>query len=362
MLAVGDVPFDCLRYELRAALTEYVHLPVMGDYEPLYRTTAALIARHGRIDRIDALNEHWLGVEARLREDFNVEGLRPGPLDRLQRKSAMAEVYRAAGIRAPELELVESPEQVRRFAERVGLPLVFKPDKGVGGAGAFKVSTRAQLDEVLSRPLHGLVVQPFVPGCITTYDGLVDRDGRVLFATSFLYSSGIMEVLSAGSDLFYFTRQDIPPALDEVGLRAAAAFGLRERFFHLEFFERPDGSYEALEINVRPPGGFSTDMMNWSCDMDLYAMWARLLTGQRVEPFVPARRSIVAHIARRRHREYELPHGALVERLGGALMDFRELSPPVSDAMGELVYLVRFGAEGDFRAAARDIFALRGQP
>ena len=42
-----------------------------------------------------------------------------------------------------------------------------------------------------------------------------------------------------------------------------------ERFFHAEFFELADGSHVALEINLRPPGGFTLDMMNYACDVDL---------------------------------------------------------------------------------------------
>jgi hypothetical protein len=351
VVAIGDAAFGSLRPDLRAAVSEYVQLPKLHDYDSLLRATAALTSRHGKLDRIESLNEHWLPVEARLREDFNVVGLRPATLHRLQRKSDMAEVFRAARIPAPALECVESPEQVWRFAHRHGMPLVLKPNKGVGGAGAFKVKTHEQLDEVLRHPLEGMVVQPFVPGRITTFDGLTDASGRILFTTSFVYSSGIMEVLTEGLDIFYFTRLDIPAGLDEVGRRAVDAFELRERFFHLEFFELPDGRYQALEINVRPPGGFSTDMMNWSCDMDLYAVWAAMLAGEPVEPLHPAQRFITAHIARRRSRRYRVPHHELLSILGATVLDYRELYPPVSDAMGELVYLVRTPTESEFEAA-----------
>jgi len=35
------------------------------------------------------------------------------------------------------------------------------------------------------------------------------------------------------------------------------AFRVRERFFHFEFFRRPDGTLWAMEVNMRPPGGMT---------------------------------------------------------------------------------------------------------
>ena len=47
-------------------------------------------------------------------------------------------------------------------------------------------------------------------------------------------------------------------------------FNIRERFFHAEFFRTTSGDYLAIEINVRPPGGYALDMLNYSCDINLY--------------------------------------------------------------------------------------------
>ncbi|MBW3609732.1 MAG: AAA family ATPase, partial [Actinobacteria bacterium] len=108
--------------------------PRMDHYEDVYRAVAYLAFRHGRIHRLDSNNEHWLALEAQLREDFNVEGLRPSQIALQQSKRGMAQVYEAAGIPHPPEEPVVSPEQVRRFARVHGVPLIFKPDVGVGAA------------------------------------------------------------------------------------------------------------------------------------------------------------------------------------------------------------------------------------
>ncbi len=353
MLGIGDAPFHSLRGELRQALSEYVHVPRMESYDDLLRATGALTGRHGKVGRLDSLTEHWLELEARLREDFNVVGLHPAQVERLRRKSAMAELFTAAGIPAPALERLASPMQAHAFALAHGFPVIIKPDIGVGAAGAFRVNSVEQLEAALAMPLSDRVIQEFVQGKITSFDGLADRRGEIAFCTSFTYSSGIMEVVANRLDVHYESRRAIPPLLEEYGRRAVAAFGIKERFFHIEFFELPDGSFRALEVNLRPPGGFTTDLMNWSCDTDVYRLWSEVITDAPLEGFTYERKYHAAHVARRHGRRYRRPHRAVVESLGSALLDYRELTPPISVAMGDFIYLVRFRAQEELDEATR---------
>uniref|UniRef100_UPI003977E995 hypothetical protein n=1 Tax=Salmonella sp. SAL4444 TaxID=3159899 RepID=UPI003977E995 len=83
---------------VRASLDAYVHLPDLFDREAVLRAAAGLVSRFGRIHRVDSLNEWWLGVEADLREDLNVPGLRPPDIRAMRTKSGMAEVFRRAGV------------------------------------------------------------------------------------------------------------------------------------------------------------------------------------------------------------------------------------------------------------------------
>ena len=87
VFGVGDAPWEDLGDELRPTLEEYCHVPNMDDYDAVHRATAYLVSRHGRMDRVDSHSEHWLGLEARLRRDFNIEGQRPEDLEVNRRKS-----------------------------------------------------------------------------------------------------------------------------------------------------------------------------------------------------------------------------------------------------------------------------------
>src|SRR5687768_15395581 len=75
VLGIGDAPYESLRSELRDSLREYFFVHDLGDYPHMLRALGYFTWRHGRIARIDSLNETWLEVEARLREDFHVPGL-----------------------------------------------------------------------------------------------------------------------------------------------------------------------------------------------------------------------------------------------------------------------------------------------
>lgn len=343
VLAIGDSPYDSLRHELRESIREYFFTPSLHDYDALLRAAGYLTWRHGRIERIESLNESWLGQEARLREDFNIFGLKPADIQRLRSKSGMATVFREAGVPHPELELVQSAAQVKAFAQRVGYPLVLKPDVGVGAAHTFKVSSDAEVDKALAQPLPAAyVAQKFVQGTIITYDGVVDRDGKILFALSHQYSDGVMEVVTERRDISFWSLKQVPEALDTLGRKAVDALGLRERWFHLEFFRLPDDRFIALEANLRPPGGFMTDMINYACDTDVYRLWARVVTGDPVSDVRYTPKYHVCHIARRAGRSYLHNHEEIVRRLGPSLLMHNSEMPGVYQAaMGTEMYLTR---------------------
>jgi hypothetical protein len=341
VLGIGDAPYDTLRPELRKLLGEYFFTPNLHDYDALLRATAYLTWKHGRIHRIDSLNETWLEVEARLREDFHVPGTLPVDISRLRSKLGMHDVFKKAGVPHPSSIPVRDAAGVKAFAREVGYPLVLKPDIGVGAARTFKVSTDAEVDEALATSLTGYVAQAFVRGTIVTYDGLVDRAGKILFRLSHEYSDGVMEVVLEQRDMSFWSLREIPPALEALGQRAVDALGLREHWFHLEFFRLSDGGYVVLEANLRPPGGFMTDMMNYTCDIDVYQLWARLLTGDDVSGFQYTPRYNVCHTARRASRRYVHSYSELVQKLGPALLLHREMPAVFHSAMGNEMYLTR---------------------
>lgn len=354
VLGVGDTPSHELPWALRDSLTEYVHLNDLMAGDNALRTMGYLTSRYGKLDRIESLNEYWLQLEADLRDDFNVFGPRAAAMRRMRSKIGMKEVFRANDIPCGPGELVQSPAQVRAFVEQYGLPVVLKPDVGVGAAQTWKVTTREELEAALAVMAPGYVVEAFIDAPMTTYDGLVDRDGNVLFSTSYRYSGGVMDIVNQGLDLHYYSRREIPRALEEVGLKVVRAFDLRERFFHAEFFEK-DGGYLALEVNFRPPGGFTTDMMNYAGDADIYKLWGALLAGRDLSGFRYERKYFCGYVSRRFGRRYRHSHDDLLRELGTRLVSFRQMPRVFAGAMGDLAYTLRSTDEAELLAAIRRV-------
>lgn len=184
-------------------------------------------------------------------------------------------------------------------------------------------------------------MQPFINGPIVTFDGLTNYAGSIVFCASHVYDAGIMRVRSGALDGHYYSLRAIPEALEELGKRAVAAFDLRAQFFHLELFQGSDGSYTALEMNLRPPDGFTTDMMNEAGNIDVYSLWARAITGDPLTNVDYRREFHTAHAGRRRGRVYRHTHEDLVHGLGRTLRSVRPIPAAFAHTMGDTMYLLR---------------------
>ncbi|MCZ7586080.1 MAG: carboxylate--amine ligase [Deltaproteobacteria bacterium] len=262
---------------------------------------------------------------------------------RWKSKEGMRAVFREHGIPCTEGEPYAGAAKARAFAKRHGFPLVFKPEIGVGAAGAFRVNDDEELNAALEKGgLEGYVVEKFETGRLTTYDGLTDRDGRVVFSTSHLYSAGIMDIVNNKLPMHYYNRREFPDGMEEFGNRIVRAFDLRERFFHIELFDLGDGKYRALEVNFRPPGGFTTDLMNYSADVDVYKLWAEIVaTGSAPEQWKFDRAYHACHVSRRDGVSYKYSHEEALKRLGDALVLYRRMPDAFAGAMGNHMYLLR---------------------
>jgi hypothetical protein len=340
VLGIGDEPLRPASSEARA-LTHYIHEPRMGEYAVLQGAFKSLTERFGAIDRVDSNGEHWLVAEAKLRDDFDIPGLRSAELARRRSKLAMAELFESAQIPYPPTVPASDASGVRRLAKRHGFPLVFKPDSGSGAVDTFSVQNEGDLAAALEREPWSKVVQPFIQGDIVTFDGLSDRTGRIVFCTSHEYDVGIMQVRRQQRDGHYWSLREIPEELEQIGRRAVAAFDIQERFFHVEFFRGADGQYTALEMNLRPPGGFTTEMMNAAGNVDVYDLWAAVMTGADLSHVDVRRSHYTAHAGRRAGRTYVHSIEELRHRLGDTLFSEHAVPPVLAATMGDMAYLLR---------------------
>lgn len=340
VLGIAELPYEELKPELRDALTEYWRVDDLHNVDEVEHACRELQKRHGEIKRLESQNEYWLELEAELRTRLNIVGPKLDTIAQLKRKSQMQELYQKAEIPIPPGALVTSLQRCRDLVAEAGYPVVAKPDIGVGAAQTFKISSDQELEDFWQhKPDVDYFMQGFVGGELYSFDGMADADGKIVFAASHHFCNGIMEIVNLDLDLRYYSLREIPPTLWEMGQRAVQVFDVRERFFHFEFFLRPDQSWCALEVNIRPPGGWTTDMMNYANDIDVYAGFARLL--MKGEPELDAQRPFHALYVGRKDRNYVLSHEDILARYGDALVKHQGMPEVFKKVMGVYGYLLR---------------------
>lgn len=341
VLGLAEAPYETLGASLREALTEYYRVEDMHDYDQLVRALGYFTHKHGKLDRCESLNEYWLATEARLRDDFNIMGIRGHQIDAIRRKSEMKQRFRQAGVAVAPGRVVRDLAEARAFIAATGYPVVAKPDAGVGALDTFRLDADDDLAALFASPLPAdYILEGFVAGTIVSFDGLADRDGELVFATAHTFSQGIMETVNEGRHISYTSLREIPPRLEELGRRCVAAFDARERFFHIEFFHRGGDDYVGLEINMRPPGGFTTDMFNYACDIDIYRAWARLLVhDERTLDYT--RKYHCTYASRKNGIPYRNSHAAIMARFPTEIVDVVRVPGVFSSALGDAGYIFR---------------------
>jgi hypothetical protein len=358
VLGVSARPWELLTDDLRQALTEYYRVSDMESYDAVVRAVGYFTHRYGRIDRIDSLNEHWLALEARLRTDFNVVGPREAELPAMKRKSAMKTMFAAAGVPCAPGMVLGDAAAARAFVAQVGFPLVVKPDVGVGANRTTTIRDAAAFETFLAQAGADWFIEPYVRGTIETFDGLVDRDGQLIFATSMVYSRGIMEVVLEDDEVYYMTRRVIPDDVAAAGRAILDAYQLRERFFHFEFFRTDTGGLLALEVNMRPPGGLSVDMFNYTADVDCYRLWAELLVTGRAPSELP-RHYCVMYVGRKPGHAHVLDHAAVLATVGPRMVHHQAMPALDHRAMGAYGFIMRDPDESVVHGLAQQIVARR---
>ncbi|MGD8367605.1 MAG: hypothetical protein PVG78_08185 [Desulfobacterales bacterium] len=356
--AIGEADFFSMPEPVRSAIRYYART----DLKSFPAVRAALSELQGAqaaagvppgFDIVESHNETWLPLEARINETCGIDGIRPPDLDRLQKKSGMKVRFQEAGLPVARGEKVQDAAHALRLADALGYPLILKPDVGVGAAGIWKVADEAELTRCLDQLAGDYVLEEFVDRRIVTYDGLVDRDGRVLFESSLTYGDGVLDCV-LGKDTFFYLNRTIPEKLARVGRRLVEAFEIRRKFFHFEFFDM-DGDHMPIEINCRPPGGPILDMMNYSVDDDLYAAYARMIAHGRAS-VASVKKYHCAYIGRR-GRNYLASHQDILERFGDRLAEHGENPIVYQGAMGTHRYIIRDPSKDLLLEMASEILA-----
>lgn len=368
VLGIGDQPYEELKPELKAALTEYYKVSTLENYDEVYRGVAHFAWKHGRIDWLESNNEYWLEKDAQLRTDFNINtGIKSDAIDAIKEKSEMKKYYALGGIRtARQIKGSEGLKKVKRFAEDAGYPLFAKPDVGVGAEGTYKIETEAQLEAFYEENQHAdqYVIEEYVTGDICDYDAIIDSQGKPIFESWSVCPPSIADIVKNNLDSVYHVEKDMNENLRYWGRQTVKAFGVKSRFVHLEFFRLDRahrglgnvGDFVALEVNMRPGGGYTPDMLNYAHSIDVYKIWADMVAyDQRTTPD-PHDDFFCVFAGRRDGVKYRLDHEQMMQKYAYALKQWDRVPDALSGAMGNQSYIARFRTNEEKEQFIADIY------
>ena len=367
VLGIADTPYEHLSQELKDSLTDYYRVNSLEDYGEVYRAVAWFAHKWGKIDWIESNNEYWLEQDARLRTDFNVTtGLKTDRIASIKNKSEMKKYYALGGIpTARQVKCAEGENKVRAFVRKTGYPVIAKPDNGVGASGTFKIEDDTQLAEWFrSHPDNygQFVIEEFITGLLVSYDAIFNDKGEPVFENNSVFPTPIMEIVHRNLDTCYWVNKTVPAKLAAIGRRTVKAFGIVNRFVHLEFFQLDrdreglgrKGDYVGLEVNMRPPGGYTPDMMNFAHSTDVYQIWADMVAfGERRKGF--GEQYFCAYASRRDNRNYAHTHQEILNKYGSALCLCERVPAVLADALSDYAYIARFSSQEEIESFFRFI-------
>ena len=368
VLGIGDAPYDSLTPELRSSLNEYYKVGSLEDYDEVYRAVAYFIFKHGRIDWLESNNEYWLERDAQLRTDFHItSGFQTGDIPHIKYKSKMKEFYEKAGIPAARFHLVDDEKGCLAFVKKVGWPVVVKPDNGVGASDTHKLNDEEELRRFLENRMEGVpyIIEEFIHAEVNSYDAIIDSQGEPIFETGNVTPMSIMDIVNQEDNSIYYIVRELAADVRKAGRATVKSFGVKSRFVHFEFFrltqDQPSmgkkGDVVALEVNMRPCGGFSPDLMNFANSTNVYKIWADMIAFDRSTLEV-GEHAYCAYAGRRDGKDFVLDHEAVMAKYGERMKMVDRIPDVLADAMGNQMYMATFRTKKEMDAFYKDVLKL----
>ena len=296
-------------------------------------------------------------MEATLRSKFNVNtGTKIENMSPMKYKSKMKDVYKKANIPVARYDYVKTLESCIDFANKVGYPIIAKPDNGVGANSTYKLNNEHEIRRFFNERDESVVyiIEEFIKGHVETFDGIADSNKNVLIASSHVMLSSIMDCVNEKQEARFYCQPVKNRDIETIGKKAVKAFDTRSRFFHFEFFRLDEdkeglgkkGDLVGLEVNMRAPGAYMPDIINYTYDVDVYSIWADMLIHDK--SFVDIdRKYSVGYVSRRDGVKYKNSIDYVKNKYNDKILVDVNVPKVLSEAMGDRVLLARSKDEND---------------
>ena len=119
---------------------------------------------------------------------------------------------------------------------------------------------------------------------------------------------------------------------------------------HLEFFKLKKarkglgevGDFVGLEVNMRPAGGYTPDMMDFAHNLDVYQIWADMVSADKRLFPEHGNDHYCCYAGRRDIHQYVHSHEEVLEKYGDCMVMCDRIPDILSGAMGNQMYTAQF--------------------
>ena len=362
VLGIGDCPYNELTQEQRNSMHEYYKVSSLENYDEVFRAVAFFTFKYGKIDWLESNNEYWLERDAKLRTEFHItSGFQEEDMVRTRYKSGMKAFYAKAGIPTARYHLVKDYEPAKEFANKVGYPVVVKPDNGVGANATYKLQSDSDLDYFFNTKDHSVqyIMEEFVNGEVRTYDAIINSKGEPIFESGNVTCDSLMDVVNEAKDSIFYIVKELPEVMKQLGRRTVEAFGVKSRFVHFEYFVlKADqeglgkkGDIFGLEVNMRPPGGYAPELANFANSVDVYKIWADMIAYDSTLVPMNGPHYFCGFCGRRDGKNYKMNHDDIMREYGHKMKLAGRTPDALSGAMANQMYVANYDTEEEMMNA-----------
>ncbi len=297
---VSADPESAIPESLRAKVAGHYRIDNCVDGNALAVAVRALGQGVGRVDRLAGALEQLQMPMAEVRDALGIEGIGAEVARSFRDKDRMKDVLRAAGVPVARSGLATSMGALRTFVDRVGFPVIVKPQAGVGARATFRITSLADLDALAAQGViptedRPLQVEEFVRAREHTCETVTVK-GKVVWRSGTRYFPTPLEVIESpwiqycvllpreDQDTEWTKFHPVNEAALTALFGASAHTAAGTALTHMEWFLRDDGSALVNEVGVRPPGVGIMPLMSIAHEADLWADWAELVSFDRFTP------------------------------------------------------------------------------
>lgn len=294
---ISEDPEEVLPAPIRARIAAHYRVRDSGNAAELELATRAIAKGIGPVDRLTGALEQLQMPLAAVRDAIGIEGMGVRIAQNFRDKDRMKQLLREHGVPVAKSRLCASDSELRAFVRDVGLPIVVKPQAGLGSKATHRIESEADLHALAAiglapRPSTPLQAEEFVRAREHTCETITVR-GEPVWRSGTRYFPSPLEVLEAPwiqycvllpreIDDPTFTRFHPvnTAALRALGCTGAAGTALT----HMEWFLREDGEMLVSEVGARPPGVLIMPLNSVAHEVDMFSAWAELIALDRWTP------------------------------------------------------------------------------